>query len=97
MSHLTANSNRSSLRSAGSTIAALCLMTLLVGCGAEGSSPSDTTAAVTSEPQEEEWVVFRSARTGDRGRHQLSEPQQEEWVDFTSTRTGDRGRHQLSE
>ena len=97
MSHLAANSNRSSFRSAGCTIAALFLMTLLVGCGAEGSSPSDTTATVSPEPEQEEWVDITSARTGDRGRHQLSESQQEEWVDFTSTRTGDRGRHQLSE
>jgi hypothetical protein len=73
MSHLTANSNRSSFRSAGCTIAALFLMTLLVGCGAEGSSPSDTTTSASTEPQEDNWVDFSSPGTGDRGRHRLSE------------------------
>lgn len=73
MSHLTANSNRSSLRSAGCTIAALFLMTLLVGCGAEGSSPSAATASAPTEPQEEESFTLRSATLGDLGTHQLSE------------------------
>lgn len=73
MSHLTANSSRSPLRSAGRTMAALFLMTLLVGCGAEGSSSSDTTASASTEPQEEEWVEFTSPNLGNLGRVQLSE------------------------
>ena len=71
MSHLTANSNRSSLRSAGCTIAALFLMTLLVGCGAEGSSSSDTTTSPSTQSQEDEFADFTSAQNGDLGRAPL--------------------------
>jgi len=71
MSHLTAHSNRSSLRSAGCTIAALFLMTLLVGCGAEGSSPSDATTSASTQPQEEEFVDFTSVHNGELGRAPL--------------------------
>jgi hypothetical protein len=71
MSHLAANSNRSSFRSAGCTIAALFLMTLLVGCGAEGSSPSDTTTTASTQPQEDEFADITSVQNGDLGQAPL--------------------------
>ena len=61
MSHLAANSNRSSFRSAGCTIAALFLMTLLVGCGSESSTSMVVSDAAERESAEPEQIVFTTA------------------------------------
>jgi hypothetical protein len=71
MPHFTAYLSPADIRTTGRTIAALFLMTLLVGCGAEDSSPSDTTTSPSTQSQEDEFADFTSAQNGDLGRAPL--------------------------
>lgn len=61
MFNLTTNSPQTDLRSTGRTIAALFLMTLLVGCGSESSTSMVVSDAAERESAEPEQIVFTTA------------------------------------